>query len=468
MTSKAFDYSKWDNIELSDDESDLHPNIDKDSWFRLKHRTRIEREQREDQEILEIEQKNKEDQARVNVIKSRLTRVTKLSDQSLSNDEAEDAAFEDTEALLIEQEELQQQIDKRNKRIAEIKSKRQWNIDNICKVTEEKTIINSVQSKPLKADVTADTDIADIDSDVVEEIAEVSKAADLPKPVSDKTAQSVTPPVPPSDKNTSSEKTTTTTTSSSTTSTSVSKPTTVAKGVEPAATIKRERMAVISYNDFAIKHEKILETYSDIEDLEKTKDFLFRNCDILLHEHAQSYMLLSSLEDEMNGKHKRMKLVCRQSQILTHIHELGVSMRRDPRDVILPFFKRIEEAQYLTGFLQAVDDFVGKIQKRAVEKKKEMQLERQQRKSAGNNDEGDDEDEEVEYETVEGAAVGPGGLNPLEVLKKLPKPMRKAFESQDIGRLQEVLAQMNPEEAKHWMKQCVDSGLWVANDSSAF
>jgi len=27
--TKSFDYSKWDNIELSDDESDLHPNIDK-------------------------------------------------------------------------------------------------------------------------------------------------------------------------------------------------------------------------------------------------------------------------------------------------------------------------------------------------------------------------------------------------------------------------------------------------------
>ena len=25
----GFDYSKWDNIELSDDESDCHPNIDK-------------------------------------------------------------------------------------------------------------------------------------------------------------------------------------------------------------------------------------------------------------------------------------------------------------------------------------------------------------------------------------------------------------------------------------------------------
>lgn len=29
MAKKSFDYSKWDNIELSDDESDLHPNIDK-------------------------------------------------------------------------------------------------------------------------------------------------------------------------------------------------------------------------------------------------------------------------------------------------------------------------------------------------------------------------------------------------------------------------------------------------------
>lgn len=41
MSKPSFNYSKWDNIELSDDESDLHPNIDKDSWFRMKHRTRL-------------------------------------------------------------------------------------------------------------------------------------------------------------------------------------------------------------------------------------------------------------------------------------------------------------------------------------------------------------------------------------------------------------------------------------------
>jgi len=52
--SKPFDYSKWDNIELSDDEDDVHPNIDKDSWFRLKHRSRVEREEKEEKDKKKI------------------------------------------------------------------------------------------------------------------------------------------------------------------------------------------------------------------------------------------------------------------------------------------------------------------------------------------------------------------------------------------------------------------------------
>ena len=48
--SKGFNYSKWDNIELSDDEDDIHPNIDKESWFRMKHRSRVEREDHEDKD----------------------------------------------------------------------------------------------------------------------------------------------------------------------------------------------------------------------------------------------------------------------------------------------------------------------------------------------------------------------------------------------------------------------------------
>ena len=53
--SKPFDYSKWDNIELSDDEDDCHPNIDKESWFRMKHRSRVEREDNEAKDKAKIE-----------------------------------------------------------------------------------------------------------------------------------------------------------------------------------------------------------------------------------------------------------------------------------------------------------------------------------------------------------------------------------------------------------------------------
>lgn len=417
--ARAFDYSKWDNIELSDDESDLHPNIDKDSWFRLKHRTRLEREEREDQEIKEIEERNKQDQARIQIIQARLKAAANVS----ADDEDNDAQYEDLDALQIELNELQNQIKQRNNRVEDIRERRKWNIDNICKVKDEKTIVNEIKSKSLKSE----EPLVDEDGNVLTPVTSAIPTAAPPL------ASGTPKPVP--------------TSSSSTPTAAAPAP----KGIEPAATIKRERMAVISYNDFGIKHEKILETYSEIHDLEATKEYLFKHCDILMHEHAQSYMLLSSLEDEMNGKRDRMKLVSRQCQILSHIHELATSMRRDPRDVILPFFRRIQEQEYLTGFLSAVDDFIKKIQKRAVEKRKEMDAERAA--------------EEYDESNV---PLGPGGLNPLEVLRNLPASLRDAFESQDVAELQAVLERMDPVEAKYWMRQCVDSGLWVSKDTSMF
>jgi hypothetical protein len=39
--------------------------------------------------------------------------------------------------------------------------------------------------------------------------------------------------------------------------------------------------------------------------------------------------------------------------------------------------------------------------------------------------------------------------------------MQECFEKRDIPMLQQLLMKMNVEEAKHHMKRCVDSGLWV-------
>lgn len=130
MAAKAFNYSKWDNIELSDDESDLHPNIDKDSWFRLKHRTRLEREAKEDQEVAKFNKLNEEDTSRLSILNARLNRLLQVPDESDTRD---------IEGIQGEIKELEASIHNRNKYINEVQEKRKWNIDNICKVKEEKT-----------------------------------------------------------------------------------------------------------------------------------------------------------------------------------------------------------------------------------------------------------------------------------------------------------------------------------------
>ena len=49
------DYSKWDHIEVSDDEDDTHPNVDTPSLFRWRHQARVERmtEQQNERESFE-------------------------------------------------------------------------------------------------------------------------------------------------------------------------------------------------------------------------------------------------------------------------------------------------------------------------------------------------------------------------------------------------------------------------------
>jgi cell division cycle protein 37 len=49
------DYSKWKNIEISDDEDDTHPNIDTPSLFRWRHQARLERQAEAEREKNEFQ-----------------------------------------------------------------------------------------------------------------------------------------------------------------------------------------------------------------------------------------------------------------------------------------------------------------------------------------------------------------------------------------------------------------------------
>ena len=45
--------------------------------------------------------------------------------------------------------------------------------------------------------------------------------------------------------------------------------------------------------------------------------------------------------------------------------------------------------------------------------------------------------------------------------------LQKCFEEKDIPMLQDVLGRMPEEEARGYLKKCIDSGLWVPNAQDA-
>ena len=45
--------------------------------------------------------------------------------------------------------------------------------------------------------------------------------------------------------------------------------------------------------------------------------------------------------------------------------------------------------------------------------------------------------------------------------------LQKCFEEKDIPMLQQVLGKMPEEEARGYLKKCVDSGLWIPNAQDA-
>ncbi len=273
-----------------------------------------------------MQQKTAEDESRLKIINAKINNIQmkinnkcgdKVNNNNNNEDDEEDLEYDDIDALKIEKQEIELYIEQRTKRIYEINERRKWNIDNICKTKEEKTVVNTLKNTSLHADIT------NIDPTKMKMYEDKDNDKSLNTTTTTTTDVSSSANVNVFTKSNNTASVTASSSSSSSSPVSSSSSAITSRGSEPGEYIRRERLAVISYNDYVIGQEQVLESYSEIKDMELTKEYLFKHCDVLLHEHAQSYMLLSCLEDEMNGKKIRMKLVCRQSQILSHIHELG-------------------------------------------------------------------------------------------------------------------------------------------------
>jgi len=165
--SKGFNYSKWDNIELSDDEDDVHPNIDKESWFRLKHRSRVEREEKEEKDKKKIN----EEMAKANLRVKEINKILSKASAADGDDSDSDDDLEDLDGLRSELKALQNANKDNQAKLDHYEKNKKWNVDNMCHVTEERTIVNKKVSEnkfsetgfalPKEEDVVVDADEAE-------------------------------------------------------------------------------------------------------------------------------------------------------------------------------------------------------------------------------------------------------------------------------------------------------------------
>ncbi|XP_049827076.1 hsp90 co-chaperone Cdc37 [Schistocerca gregaria] len=340
------DYSKWKDIEISDDEDDTHPNIDTPSLFRWRHQARIERMEEQKREKEEIEKSRTANENKLKEIKEKINKSEKNGTENLDQ----------LKVALLQLEKEAEEIKKREEEFKKKEKTTPWNVDTIGKPGFAKTVINTAP-KPKR-----------------EVLSEEEQGKRL-----------------------------------------------------------KEHIA---------KYEKLMKNFGMLRRYDDSKRFLQEHPE-LVSEHTANYLVIWCINLEMEEKHDLMKHVAHQCICIQYMLELAQKLDVDPRACVGSFFSKMEiaEEEYKKSFDDELHSFIERIQVRAAEKLKAALAEA--------------EEEERK------ARLGPGGLDPLEVLETLPPELKKCFEVQDIKLLQETILKMPEQEAQYHMKRCIDSGLWV-------
>ncbi|RWS27502.1 hsp90 co-chaperone Cdc37-like protein [Leptotrombidium deliense] len=121
------DYSKWKNIEVSDDEDETHPNIDTPSLFKWRHEARVNRMAEMEEERKAFYAQKQQHDIKRKELKEKL--------KAASDDDSLKKALSELE---IEEKKLKAKED-------ELKKKERltpWNVDTISKPGWSKTVIN--------------------------------------------------------------------------------------------------------------------------------------------------------------------------------------------------------------------------------------------------------------------------------------------------------------------------------------
>lgn len=128
------DYSKWKDIEISDDEDDTHPNIDTPSLFRWRHQARVERMEERKREQEEHDKKKKETVKKLNETKQKL--------EKLETDSNKSSDLSDLKKALQDLEKEEKKITQHEEEMKKKEKLTPWNVDTIGQEGFAKTVIN--------------------------------------------------------------------------------------------------------------------------------------------------------------------------------------------------------------------------------------------------------------------------------------------------------------------------------------
>ena len=413
--------------------------------------------------------------AKTNLRMKEINKILSKASAADGDDSDSDDDLEDLDGLRSELKALQNANKDNQAKLDHYEKNKKWNVDNMSHVTEERTIVNKNVSENKFSEtgfaLPKDDDLVDADEAEAVVVGQDSfhqpgpkgevlevQSPDVLEGVSTSTAKMSAAAIGDGSQKaaTASKPSKDSPAPAAAKSKAMKPPLLQPQPNDPTNSVS---VSMLSYHHFTQKYADVVEQFMAIESMDKSKEFLLQHGDVLLQENASNYLLLASLEDEMNGYHEKMKLVARQSQIISNIAELAKSLKLHPGNVIHPFFQRMTNKELFEGFMAGVSEFVQRIEVRSVQKKKEMDEERAREiREQGGEAEGAVDVSEIPREK----RLGPGGLDPLEVFESLPESMQEAFESREKGNLEAALRAMTPDEAEYHMQRCIDSGLWNA------
>uniref|UniRef100_A0A0K0E7U5 Hsp90 chaperone protein kinase-targeting subunit n=1 Tax=Strongyloides stercoralis TaxID=6248 RepID=A0A0K0E7U5_STRER len=130
------DYSHWKKIEVSDDEDDVHANIDTPSLFRWRHQARLERMAQKKEEEMKLKKQKAE------VEKQKRELEQQFKDMNVENNLEYAKKSEEIEKQEREYKQKEEELAKNNRTEA-------WNVDTIGKVTVNASRINKASNKQI-------------------------------------------------------------------------------------------------------------------------------------------------------------------------------------------------------------------------------------------------------------------------------------------------------------------------------